>query len=134
MKTKGFLTAAAISVALAFTFTGCSDDDGNEGGGTLACKQTRGLENSLNGKKQAEICREFPASILEEEGMTMNDFRGDCGERRGNPGDSDYKAGGTVSDTCPGGHVLECPRSSYTIYVYDNEFKDVTCSQFLDAY
>jgi hypothetical protein len=53
MKTKGFLTAAAISVALAFTFTGCTDDSGsdedNNGGVSSSSGGGAGTPSSSSG-------------------------------------------------------------------------------------
>jgi len=104
MKTNRFLLSAIFGLALAFTLSCSSDDDG---GKTAACRWTE----SYNG---------ITTDMCKEESRYLDEFKEDC-----------IEDGGTyLGDSCPGGSSLKCKgqsgKSNY--YFYNNVFKN--CDEF----
>jgi len=112
------LLAASFVLALAFTFTGCSDD---KDGGGAACSRSK----SINGSS-AEVCTEISGTIGDE---MKKDIKKEC----------EKEAGGKFSNSCPSGYVVKCTDEAdkhgevfkTTTYFYGNEFKGLNCKDIL---
>jgi hypothetical protein len=139
-KIKFITLAAAFGIALAFTFTGCSDDK-DDGGGTVACKYTTNFYRPINGKNSGEICEELSEELVKanvekhnarhDEKISISEYKKDmkkeCEEEEGE--DGEY---GKYYDSCPSGYASKCKGEGKFYYFYENAFKDVDCDEFFD--
>jgi hypothetical protein len=107
--------AVGILLAMAFTFNNCSSDDGGGGGKeTVACKTT---------KPNGEVnCQEGPKDMLINKYGSLDKLKSDCEEE-----DS-----GEFLNSCPSGYTFKCKvREDKTVYRYSEEYKSMTCEEYI---
>jgi len=114
-----------LAIGLA-CMAGCGDDDSKSNDGEMvSCKW--GVNPFKN------LCSEVAVSDLEKNGASVNDAKLEC-EGRSKPGQF-------ANESCPNGYVLKCECDNENmvhkydicaVYLYDDEYKDLTCSEFWD--
>jgi len=109
MKTNRLLLAAILGLALAFTISCSSDDDG--GGKTRACRWIESFKG-----KTYDMCKENEDWTKER--CEDADYMGD------DASNSKYY------DSCPSDYTLKCNGKKSTYYLYDNTFDN--CDDFIN--